>query len=344
MALEKKYSGIGGQAVMEGIMMKNQNLYAVAVRKSDGEIEIMTDEYKPVLGGAAWTKLPFIRGVFAFVDSLRLGLTTLSWSASFFDDEEETDAKAGSEKADVKLDSEKADVTSEEQKPGSNGEKPVSGGISNAMMAATVALSLVMAVGIFMMLPYFLSEIVRRFTDNNIIIAVFEGVIRLVIFIGYVATISLMKDIRRVYMYHGAEHKCINCIERGHELNVRNVMRASRLHSRCGTSFMLFIMFISIILFLFIRTPNPVLRIVIRLLLIPVISGISYEIIRLAGRTDNVIVNILSAPGLALQKITTKEPDEEMVEVAIKAVEAVFDWKTYLKESYGIDVDDKLED
>lgn len=324
MAIEKKYSGIGGQAVMEGIMMKNQNHYAVAVRKSDGEIEIMTDEYKPVLGGASWTKLPFIRGVFAFVDSLRLGLTTLSWSASFFDDEDEENKDGTKKDTD------------------SDGDKPVNGGLSSAMMAATVALSLVMAIGIFMMLPYFLSEAVRHFTDNNVIIAVFEGVIRLVIFIGYVAVISLMKDIRRVYMYHGAEHKCINCIERGHELNVRNVMRASRLHSRCGTSFMLFIMFISIILFLFIRTSNPVLRIVIRLLLIPVISGISYEIIRLAGRTDNPIVNILSAPGLCLQKITTKEPDEEMVEVAIKAVEAVFDWKKYLKDSYGIDVDDKI--
>ena len=149
-----------------------------------------------------------------------------------------------------------------------------------------------------------------------------------------------MKDIRRVYMYHGAEHKCINCIERGRELTVKNVRKSSRLHKRCGTSFLLFVMLVSIVLFWFIRVQNPLLRLGLRILLIPVIAGISYELIRLAGRSDNFLVRIISAPGMWLQRLTTKEPDDSMIEVAIASVEAVFDWKAYLKETFGYDVED----
>jgi uncharacterized protein YqhQ len=159
-----------------------------------------------------------------------------------------------------------------------------------------------------------------------------EGVIRLVIFIGYVALISLMKDIRRVYMYHGAEHKCINCIEHGMDLTVDNVRKSSRFHKRCGTSFLLIVMLVSILFFMFIRVDSPILRVVLRLLLIPVIAGVSYEFIRLAGRSDNAVVNLLSKPGLWLQGLTTKEPDDEMIEVGIASVEAVFDWKPYVEE------------
>ena len=203
----------------------------------------------------------------------------------------------------------------------------------NAMMGGTVVLSIVLAVAVFMMLPYYLSTLFQKVITSQWLIALTEGVIRLVIFIGYVALISLMKDIRRVYMYHGAEHKCINCIEHGMDLTVENVRKSSRFHKRCGTSFLLIVMLVSILFFLFIRVDSPILRVVLRLLLIPVIAGVSYEFIRLAGRSDNAVVNLLSKPGLWLQGLTTKEPDDSMIEVGIKAVEAVFDWKTWQEEN-----------
>lgn len=304
-------SGIGGQAVIEGVMMKNQDLYAVAVRKPNGEIEIDTEEYHGILHGSAIKKVPFIRGVFNFVDSLILGMRTLTYSASFYEDEEAKETKT--DKAMGKM-------------FGANAEK--------VMMGCTVALSIVLAVAIFMILPYFLSSFFEKYVRNTSLLALIEGVIRIAIFLIYVVAISLMQDIKRVYMYHGAEHKCINCIEHGHVLNVHNVKRSSRLHRRCGTSFLLIVMIVSVALFILIRVENAVMRLGLRLVLIPVIAGISYEIIRLAGRSENPIVKLISAPGLALQKLTTKEPDDEMIEVAIKSVEAVFDWRAFLGENF----------
>ena len=296
-----KYSGIGGQAVIEGVMMKNKEKYAVAVRKPDHEIEVMVSEYTGITKNEKIKNMPILRGVFNFIDSLVLGMQTLTYSASFFEEEEATDKKVDAKR-------------------------------ENAMMGGTVVLSIVLAVGIFMMLPYFISSFFQRLIPSSLLLALLEGVIRLAIFIGYVALISLMEDIRRVYMYHGAEHKCINCIEHGMDLNVENVRKSSRLHKRCGTSFLLIVMFFSILFFMFIRVDSAILKVVLRLLLIPVIAGVSYEFIRLAGRSDNAIVNLISKPGLWLQKITTREPDDEMIEVAIKSVEAVFDWKTYVEE------------
>ena len=200
------------------------------------------------------------------------------------------------------------------------------------MMGGTVAFSIVLAVAIFMILPYYISVFFQKFTDSYMQIAVLEGIIRLAIFIGYVAAISLMPDIKRVYMYHGAEHKCINCIEHGMDLTVENVRKSSRLHKRCGTSFLLIVMIISIFFFMFIHVDSRVLRLVLRLVLIPVIAGVSYEFIRLAGRSDNALINLLSKPGLLLQHITTKEPEDDMIEVGMASVEAVFDWKAYVKE------------
>lgn len=205
-------------------------------------------------------------------------------------------------------------------------------------------ISFAIAIGLFVLLPYYLSNIFSDKILNRSLLALVEGLIRLAIFLIYIIAITLMKDIRRLYMYHGAEHKCINCIEHGMELNVQNVKASSRLHKRCGTSFLLFVMIISIILFMFIQVESPVLRIVLRLVLIPVIAGISYEVIRLAGKSDNFIVMILSAPGLLLQRITTKEPDESMIEVGIKSVEAVFDWKAFLKENFDYDSSDNGDD
>lgn len=316
MARKKKMcnSGIGGQAVLEGVMMKNKELYAVAVRKPDGEIDVETEEYHGVMHGSRLTKIPFIRGVFSFLDSLILGMRALDHSASFYEDE-------GAE--DTKLDKALGDKS------------------QKTFSVLTVLLSVVLAVGIFMVLPYYLSTFLEKYVRNSSLLAIFEGLIRLAIFLIYIVAITAMKDIKRLYQYHGAEHKCINCLEKGHNLNVHNVKRSSRYHRRCGTSFLLFVMIISIILFIFITVENPVLKVVIRILLIPVIAGISYEIIKLAGRSDNVIVRILSAPGLLLQRLTTKEPDEEMIEVAIRSVEAVFDWKAFLKENFEYE-DDEL--
>lgn len=313
-----KPSGIGGQAVLEGIMMKNKDQYSVAVRKPDGEIEVHTSVHEGIAGDRAWAKLPLIRGVVNFIDSLVLGMETLTFSASFYEEEEEQEP-GRVEKMLLKLFGEKAE---------------------KVVMGCTVAFSVVMAVAIFMVLPYFISDFFRNYIVSNTLLAIVEGIIRLGLFMLYVVLISSMKDIRRVYMYHGAEHKCINCIERGRELNVKNVRKSSRYHSRCGTSFLFIVMIISIIFFIFIRVESPALRVLSRILLVPVIAGVSYEFIRLAGRSENALVKILSLPGKGMQKLTTKEPDDDMIEVAIAAVEAVFDWKSFL----GYPSDGDIED
>ena len=312
----KRSCGIGGQAVLEGVMMKNQEKYAVAVRKPDGKIEVKTEEYKSVAGENKLLKLPFIRGVFNFCDSLILGTRCLNYSASFYEDED-----------------------MEKTKTDKAVDKVSDGNSESVLSVITVIISMVIAIALFMVLPYFLAELLKVYVRNASLLALIEALIRVAIFLIYVVAISLMQDIRRVYMYHGAEHKCINCIERGRELNVENVKKSSRLHRRCGTSFLLFVVFVSAVLFFFIRVDQPVLRVGLRILLIPVIAGISYEIIRLAGKSDNIIVRIISAPGMMLQKLTTKEPDDDMIEVAIASIEAVFDWKAYFKETFGYDVD-----
>ena len=317
---QRCYSGIGGQAVLEGIMMKNNERYSVAVRKPDGEIDVEVGEYTGIMGNHKITKMPFIRGIFSFVDSLRLGTRCLNRSAYFFAEEEEAKETA-TDKVFQKVFKEKAE---------------------SVLMAFTTVVAVAFAVGIFMVLPYFISNYLKGFVRNDSLLAIIEGVIRILIFVLYVLLISLMKDIRRVYRYHGAEHKCINCIERGRELTVENVMRSSKQHRRCGTSFLLFVMLVSVVLFFFIRVDNMALKVALRILLIPVIAGIAFEIIRLAGRSDNWFVRMISAPGLWLQGLTTKEPDESMVEVAIKAVEAVFDWRAYLRENFGYEAEEDV--
>ena len=305
-----RYSGIGGQAVLEGIMMKNKEKYAVAVRRPDGGISVETDNYPGILKGSKIKEIPFIRGIFNFIDSLVLGMKCLNFSASFYEEEEGTEQKPENE----------------------TGEKLLS--------ALVTCFAVVLALGIFIVLPYYLTSLLKSSLRNQSLMAIIEGVMRIMIFILYVGGISLMKDIRRLYRYHGAEHKCINCIEKGRPLTVPNVMRSSRLHKRCGTSFIFFVFLVSIVLFFFIRVENPVARVGIRILLMPVVAGISYEIIRLAGRSDNILVRIISAPGMGIQRMTTKEPDESMAEVAIAAVEAVFDWKQYLKDNFGYETED----
>lgn len=314
---KSRYSGIGGQAVLEGVMMKNKEKYAVAVRKLDGEIEVEVETYQGLAHGSKFKELPFIRGIFNFLDSLILGTRALNYSASFYEEEEGKETKF--DKAMDKM-------------SGGNGEKLLSGIVT--------VISIMLAVGIFIVLPYFISSLFESFIRNRSLMAIIEGVIRIALFLLYVWGISAMKDIRRLYQYHGAEHKCINCIEKGRPLTVHNVMRSSRLHKRCGTSFIFFVMLVSIVLFFFIQVDNVAEKVILRILLMPVVAGISYEIIRLAGRTDNVFIKILSAPGMWIQRMTTREPDESMAEVAIASVEAVFDWKKYLQDTFGYEVNE----
>lgn len=309
-----KSSGIGGQAVMEGIMMRNGSEYSVAVRKENGEIEVKKETYKGVGSKCKLFRLPFIRGIFSFVDSLVLGMKSLNYSASLFMEDGEEEEPGRFEKW-------------LQKKFGDKAEKVI--------MDLTMVISIILAMGIFMVFPTWVSTLMKPLLGNGIWMALFEGVLRIAIFIAYVGLISLMPDIKRTYMYHGAEHKCINCIEHGLPLTVENVMKSSKEHKRCGTSFLLIVMVISILFFLVIRPETLWLRLVSRILLIPVIAGVSFEFLRLAGNSDNPVVNLLSNPGLMLQGLTTKEPDEKMAEVAICAVEAVFDWKAYEEANFN---------
>lgn len=303
-----KSSNIGGQAVLEGIMMKNGPKYAVAVRKPDGEIEVKVEEYKSVIKWEKLTKIPFVRGAFNFVDSLVLGMKTLTYSASFWEDETE------------EL------ITAEEAEKQKKKE--------DFIMGITMVFSVILAMGLFMVLPYFVSDLFAGIIESRFLRTVLESVVRISLFIIYILAVSRMKDIQRTFMYHGAEHKCINCIEHGMELNLENVKKSSKQHKRCGTSFLFFVMIVSVIVCFFITVESKILRIVLRLALLPVIAGISYEIIKLAGSSTHPLVELLSKPGLAMQNLTTKEPEDDMIEVAIKAVEEVFDWETYLKENF----------
>jgi len=307
-----KYSGIGGQAVIEGIMMKNKDDYATAVRKPDGQIEIKKDRYVSMTEKVPFFGLPFIRGVFSFADSMILGMKTLTFSASFFEDDE--DSEPG--KLELWMDR-------------VFGER-----VENILMTFVMIFSVVMAIAIFMVLPLLIANVFRVFIHSDLVMSVLEGLIRIAIFVAYIKIISHMEDIRRTFMYHGAEHKCINCIEHGMTLTVEHVRESSKQHKRCGTSFLIIVMIISILFFMVIRVDNVWARMLSRIILVPVIAGVSYEFLRLAGRSDSPIVNFLSRPGMWMQNLTTKEPDDSMIEVAIAAVNAVFDWKTYLQENF----------
>lgn len=304
-----KSSNIGGQAVLEGIMMKNGAKYAVAVRRPDGEIEVKIDEHQGAKKWGKLTKIPFVRGVFNFIDSLVLGMKTITYSASFYEEEDTSVILTEDEAAKQK----KKD---------------------DFIMAVTMVVSVVLAMGLFMVLPYFISNLFKDIVTSRFLRTVFEAFVRIALFVGYILAISRMKDIQRTFMYHGAEHKCINCIEHGMELTLENVKKSSKQHKRCGTSFLFFVVFVSVIVCFFITAEEQWLRVAIRIALLPLIAGISYEIIRLAGSSENPVVELLSKPGLALQNLTTREPEDDMIEVAIRAVEEVFDWRQYLTENF----------
>ena len=307
-----KYSGIGGQAVIEGIMMRNKDKYSVGVRKPDGEIVVDVKEFKPYAERFKLAGVPFIRGSFAFVESMVIGMRTLMYSASFFEDDEDCEPS----KFEMWL------------------EKTFGDKLDKIIIGISMVAAFVLALVIFLCLPLFLAGLLNRVITNDTLMAFFEGVIRVAIFVIYIKLVSKTKDINRTFMYHGAEHKCINCIEHGLPLSVDNVAVSSKEHKRCGTSFIIIVMLIGILFFMVIRVHDPIMRLLSRIVLMPVIAGVSYEFLRLAGRSENPIVNILSKPGLMMQKLTTYEPDDSMIEVAIAAVEAVFDWKEYQREEF----------
>lgn len=300
-----KPTSVGGQAVLEGVMMRGPKDIATAVRTSDGHIEM---EKKPVnLLSTKWkiNKIPLVRGVFSFFESLYTGVSCLMFSAKFFEDEE-TDTESLS----------KFDKWLLEK----GGDK-----LLTIVMFISVIFSVIIGVGLFMLLPNFLVGFVREFipTTPIIVLNLLEGIVRISFFVLYIFLTSLVKDIKRVYMYHGAEHKSIFCYEHGDELTVENVKKYKRFHPRCGTSFLFIVMIVSIILFSFISWDNMYTRLLYRLLLMPLVAGISYELIKLAGRYDNLFTKIISAPGVWMQHLTTKEPDDSQIEVALTALKAV---------------------
>lgn len=300
---------IGGQAVIEGVMMKNMDRYAVSVRKPNGKIETKVEECVSFAEKHPLFQLPVFRGMANFLESMVIGMKTLNYSASFYEDEEEQ-TESRTEQLLEKILGEKAE---------------------KIIMGIVLVFSLAISIGLFLILPYIASEALGKLIRNEYVILFMEGIIRIAIFLGYIVLISRMEDIKRVFMYHGAEHKTINCLEAGVPLTPENVDNFSRLHKRCGTSFIFIVMIISMVFFFFIRVDTIWLRIVLRLLFLPLVAGVSYEFIRLAGSSDHPLVQIFSKPGLALQRLTTKEPDHSMIEVAIASVEGVFDWREYLE-------------
>lgn len=330
-----KPSGIGGMAVIEGVMMKNKEEYAVAVRKPNNEIAVEKRTHQDFSDRVKLFKLPIFRGMLAFVDSMVIGIKVLNFSASFFEEEEPAKAKKNGKEAKKtgkksKGQSKEEDFAIEELSITDHKESEKS---DTLLMALAVLVSIVISVSFFMVLPVLISNLFSRWIESTFLLSLLEGILRLAIFIGYILAASLMKDIRRVFMYHGAEHKTINCLENGLELTVENVKWQSKRHKRCGTSFMLLVMLISLVFFVILQPKTLILKIVSRVLLVPAIAGISYEFIRLAGKSESRIVNILSKPGLLMQGLTTREPDEDMIEVAIRSVDAVFDWRSFLATS-----------
>jgi uncharacterized protein YqhQ len=321
-----KRARIGGQAVIEGVMMKHGNQYAVAVRKPDNEIEVKLEEYTPIGEKYKVLKLPILRGIVNFVESLVIGMKTLTYSADFYEEEEDLPDKKSKDN--------KSRTDNDENAKGESSKS------EDLMMVGTVIISIALAIAIFMLLPAFVAELIGKVVHNHILLSVIEGVIRLAVFVGYVLTISLMKDIQRVFMYHGAEHKSINCFEAGDELTPENIKKHSRYHKRCGTSFLFVVMFVSIVAFMFIKVKTLWMKMLIRVLLVPLIAGISYEFIMYAGRSDSWLANALSKPGMWIQRITTREPDMDMIEVAIKSVEAVIDWREYQQAMRNGEIED----
>lgn len=298
----REFKNVGGQALIEGVMMRGEGSVAIAVRKPDGEIEVDVKPITPITKKYKFLSLPFIRGSVSLIDSMITGIKAITYSAQFFDEGGEEEEKS---KFDVFL------------------EKVFKDKTEDVLLYFSLVVAIFLAVGLFILLPTFLADIARIWTKSPGIINAIEGVLRISAFLAYVSIISKMKDIQRVFQYHGAEHKAIYCYESGQDLTVDNAKRFTTLHPRCGTSFLLIVMVTSILVFSFFGLPNPLLKAAIRIVMMPLIAGISYEIIRWAGKSKSKLVGIISYPGMMLQKMTTREPDDSQLEVAIRALVGV---------------------
>lgn len=300
---KEKLGAVGGQAVIEGVMMQANNYRAIAVRKPNGEIEVKKEKIKSWVKDKKIDKIPFLRGAFVLVDTMISGINSLNYSSEFYLEEEEEDAIDRFLK---KIFKEKA---------------------NEAIIITSLIIALLLSVGIFVLIPTFIGGLFSKIIDNHVVLNLIEGVIRIAILIAYMVLVSFNSDIKRVFEYHGAEHKSIYCYENDLELTVENARKFGRLHPRCGTNFLFIVMFISIILFAFFGWPNPLLRVLIRVVCIPIVAGISYEIIKFLGKYNNILSKIVAYPGMMMQKITTREPDDGQLEVAIAALKAVLNEK-----------------
>jgi uncharacterized protein YqhQ len=304
-----KQTSIGGQAVMEGVMMRGQKIYAVAVRKPDDDIEIVTRRLTPVSEKLSVLKLPVIRGIVSFISSLVLGFKIISVSADLaMGETNEAEELSGFDRFLQRT----------------FGDK-----LNDIIIFISVCLAIVLSITLFMLLPVGIGYLFNPLINGNtFILSVIEGIVRLCVFLAYILLIARSKEIKRVFQYHGAEHKTINCFEHQEALTVENVKKYSRLHKRCGTSFLLIVMLMAMLVFMFIRTDDVFIRLISRVALVPIIAGLSYEIIKWAGRNNNFFVNLISYPGMCLQKVTTAEPDDGMIETAIAAMNTVVNFET----------------
>lgn len=295
---------VGGQAIIEGVMMKKQDVYSIAVRKPDNEIVLEKRNYKSFSKRNVILGLPIIRGAVAFVESLVMGMKILTYSAEFFEVEGENKPGKLEEKLENKFGKKKMD---------------------DILILISVILASIFSIGLFILLPLGISQLLKPFFDNTRIINLVDGIVRVLILFGYIYAISFMKDIKRIFQYHGAEHKSIHCLESGEELTIENVKKQSRFHKRCGTNFLFIVVAISVLVLTLFNVDDFLLRFIVRLVMLPFIAGISYEVIKLLGKNESLVSDIISFPGMCLQKITTSEPDDEQIEVAIAALKGAIE-------------------
>ncbi len=301
--MSKKYSAIGGQALIEGVMMRGKKTVAIAVRNQDGGIDVKVENLKASKFAPLY-KMPLFRGVFGLISSMVIGTKALAWSAEVYAEVDDSYEMSKFEKWATEKLGDKAETV---------------------MVSVSMVIALFMAFFLFGALPSLITNFLKSVTDSQWILTTAEGIMKITLFVTYIYVISFMKDIRRVFEYHGAEHKAIHCLESGQELTVENVKNFTTLHPRCGTSFLIIVLAVSIVIFSFISWSNIWMRIALKLLFLPLIAGIAYEIIKWAGKNDNAAVRIISYPGLMMQKLTTKEPDDKEIEVALAALKKVIE-------------------
>ncbi|MBZ1282063.1 DUF1385 domain-containing protein [Clostridioides difficile] len=292
---------VGGQAVIEGVMMQSKDKRAVAVRKSDGEIALKEDRIKSWVRDKNIDKIPFVRGSFVMIDTMIQGIKSLNFSSEFFMEEAEED------KFDLFI------------------KKIFKDKANDIIIIFSLVIAMLLSAGLFIFIPTLVGGAFSKVMPNDFMLNLIEGIIRIAILFAYIVLISRSKDIERVFQYHGAEHKSIYCYENDLELTVENARKFKRLHPRCGTNFLFIVMAVSIILFAFFGWPNPILRIFMGIICVPIVAGLSYEVIRVLGKYDNGFTKIIAYPGMMLQYFTTKEPDDEQLEVALEALKAVVD-------------------